>query len=76
MAEAKKQGAFKRFGSKMAKWFRELRAELKKVIWPTPKQTANNTMVVIIMVLLVGVVISLFSLVSTQLVSLVIGLAK
>jgi preprotein translocase subunit SecE len=25
------------------KWFREMRSELKKVVWPTPKQVANNT---------------------------------
>ncbi|MDR1589617.1 MAG: preprotein translocase subunit SecE [Oscillospiraceae bacterium] len=26
-----------------AKWFREMRSELKKVVWPTPKQIVNNT---------------------------------
>jgi preprotein translocase subunit SecE len=25
------------------RWFREMRSELKKVVWPTPKQVVNNT---------------------------------
>ncbi|MDR0863106.1 MAG: preprotein translocase subunit SecE [Oscillospiraceae bacterium] len=29
----------------IAKWFRELKSELKKVVWPTPKQITNNTLV-------------------------------
>jgi preprotein translocase subunit SecE len=27
----------------LTKWFREMRSELRKVVWPTPKQIANNT---------------------------------
>ena len=37
----KKLPFFKRIG----KWFRDMKSELKKVVWPTPKQTANNTAV-------------------------------
>ena len=29
------------------KWFRELRAEMKNVVWPTRKQVLNNTGVVL-----------------------------
>ena len=36
-----KPGFFKRIG----KWFREMRSELKKVVWPTPKALAKNTLV-------------------------------
>ncbi|MCL2627736.1 MAG: preprotein translocase subunit SecE [Oscillospiraceae bacterium] len=31
--------------NRFARWFREMRSELKKVVWPTPKQIANNTFV-------------------------------
>ena len=31
--------------NRLAKWFREMRSELKKVVWPTPKQIVNNTTV-------------------------------
>ena len=34
-----KPGFFKRIG----KWFREMKSELKKVIWPTPEAVAKNT---------------------------------
>ncbi len=44
---------FKRIG----KWFREMRSELKKVIWPTPKQTTNNTVVALAMMAFSAVVL-------------------
>jgi len=31
--------------NRLAKWLREMRSELKKVVWPTPKQILNNTIV-------------------------------
>jgi len=80
MAEAKNKGKqqnfFVRTGKRIAKWFREMRAELKKVVWPTPKQILNNTWVVIITVLIVGLVISLFGLAATQGISLLVSLTK
>ena len=46
----KKQG-------RISKWFREMRSELKKVVWPTPKQIGNNTVVALVIMLLSAVVI-------------------
>ena len=34
-----------RGSNRFARWFREMRSELKKVVWPTPKQIVNNTFV-------------------------------
>ena len=31
------------FFQKIGKWFREMKSELKKVIWPTPAVLAKNT---------------------------------
>ena len=31
--------------NRILRWFREMRSELKKVVWPMPKQVAKNTMV-------------------------------
>ena len=31
--------------NRIVRWFREMRSELKKVVWPTPKQVVNNTFV-------------------------------
>ena len=38
-------------------FFKEFRAELKRVSWPTPKQLVNNTAVVIGIVILVAVIV-------------------
>ena len=38
-------------------FFKDFKAELKKVIWPTPKQLVNNTVVVITLVLITAVIV-------------------
>lgn len=38
-------------------YFKEFRSELKKVIWLTPKQLVNSTLVVITMVLVVAAIV-------------------
>ena len=48
-----KPGFFKRIG----KWFREMKSELKKVVWPTPKALRNNTLVSLGMMMISAVVI-------------------
>ena len=77
MAEAKKQekeGFFRRTGKRISKWFRERRAELKKVVWPTKKQVLQNTVVVLISVLIIGVFIWIFDAISNLIVQWLIGL--
>ena len=48
------------FFARMGKWFRDMKSELKKVQWPTRKQTVNNTVIVIICCIIVGICIWLF----------------
>ena len=57
MAEVKKENWFKRTWGKVRKYFRELRSELKKVVWPTPKQLATNTGVALFVMALAAVVL-------------------
>jgi len=38
-------------------FFKDFKAELKKVIWPTPKQVANNTTAVVTIVLLTAIIV-------------------
>ena len=64
-----KPGFFARAG----KWLRDMKSELKKVQWPTRKQTINNTLIVIACVIVVGVFIGLFDLVAQQAISLLLG---
>ena len=75
MAEVKKENWFKRAWSAVCRYFRELRSELKKVVWPTPKQVGKNTLVVGACVLVVGIFIWLLDLASTAGISALISLA-
>ena len=38
-------------------FLKDVKAELKKVIWPTPKQLLSNTIAVIVYALIVGVIV-------------------
>ena len=64
MADVKKENWFVRTWGRICKYFRELRSELKKVVWSTPKQVLKNTLIVIVCVLIVGAFIWLFDFVA------------
>ena len=64
MAEAKKKNWFVRAWGGICRYFRELRSELKKVVWPTPQQVLKNTLIVLACVLIVGVFIWAFDFVA------------
>ena len=68
----KKPGLFARMG----KWFRELRIEAKKVVWPTKSQMINNTLIVLACVLVVGIFIWVFDAVGGVVVNGIITLVK
>lgn len=58
------------------KWFKEFRAELKKVVWPSKGQLLENTTVVVSMVLIVAAIIFLLDLGFKELNSLEVKGAK
>ena len=61
-ASKKKPGFFskvKTWFSNRAKYFRDTKSEMKKVVWPTKKQVINNTIVVLIVVAVCALVILL-----------------
>ena len=64
MAEVKKENWFARTWAKTKKYFRELRSELKKVVWSTPQQVLKNALIVVGCVLVVGMFIWLFDFVA------------
>lgn len=41
----------------IVKYFKDAKAEFKKVVWPTPKETTRNTIVVLVMCIVAGAVI-------------------
>ncbi|MDR0889828.1 MAG: preprotein translocase subunit SecE [Oscillospiraceae bacterium] len=71
MAEiSKKQNFFVRFGRKLSKFFREMKSELRKVVWPSVSQMRNNTIIVLVAVLIVGIIVCSFDLLAGGLMSL------
>ena len=38
-------------------FFKDFKAELKKVVWPTPKQLLNSTVAVVTIVLVIGLIV-------------------
>ena len=65
-----KPGFFKR----VAKWFKEMKSELKKVQWPGWKQVAKNTGIVIACVIVVGIFIWVFDALANAIVQALLNL--
>lgn len=65
----KKPGFFKKIGT----FFREAKSELAKVVWPTPKQTLDSTVTVLVIALIAGVFIGVIDWLFKTGVSLLIG---
>ncbi len=45
--------------NRIVKWFKDLRIEFKKVVWPTKKTVINNTTVVLVVVALSSAIVGL-----------------
>ncbi|BCV23235.1 MAG TPA: preprotein translocase subunit SecE [Firmicutes bacterium] len=71
MAEAA-TGKVTAWGQRMARFFREVRAELGKVIWPNRSEIVTYTGVVIVSVLLVSALIWVVDSAISQLLLLII----
>ena len=57
MAKKEEKKEIKNENKNKKSFFKGLKAELKKVIWPTPKQLINNTTAVIVIVLVTAVIV-------------------
>jgi preprotein translocase, SecE subunit, bacterial len=57
MAEEAKVSKLEKAGKNSSRFFREIRSELKKVIWPTREQLVNYTVTVLTFCLAIGVII-------------------
>ncbi len=69
-AKAKKPNVFKRIG----KFFSDLISEMKKIVWPSRKQTVNNTLAVLAIVVIAAVVIVVLDLAFGWVLELLLGL--
>ena len=66
-----KPGFFKRIG----KWFREMKSELKKVIWPSSRQLTKNSLISVGVMVAAAIVIWGFDELAQMLVRALITLA-
>lgn len=61
MAEKKEKvgffGSIKNFFGRIGKHFRDVKSEMKKIVWPNKSQIINNTLVVIAVSLIAAVFI-------------------
>jgi len=54
----------KKFSERFTQWFRDLKSELKKVVWPTRAQMVNNTVIALVMTFSSAVVLWAFDFVA------------
>lgn len=47
------------FKVRFAKFIRDYRSEIKKIVWPTPKATVKNTQVVLIAIVAVAIAVGI-----------------
>ena len=67
--EQSKQNIFQ----KMVRYFEDVKAEMKKVVWPSFAKVRQNTLIVLIYVFLVGIVIWLLDMLFTWGMSFIIN---
>ena len=56
------------------KWFREMRSELKKVVWPSGKTVMKNVLTVLAVTLVIGACIWVFDAVAALVIQFLLGL--
>ena len=56
----KKPNWFQRAWNGLKRWFREMKSELKKVVWPTRQQVMKNTIVAVTVMVVSGIVLWAF----------------
>ncbi len=66
----KRNGLF----SRLARWFREQRSELKKVVWPTKSQVINNTIVALTVIFGCAIVMWCFDQIASRGIQLIISI--
>ena len=62
--------------SKIAKYFRECKSEVKKIVWPTPKATFRNMGIVLAVLVLIGLFIFVLDTGLVALLGLIMDMGK
>lgn len=72
----KKENPFKKAGKAIKKFFKDFKGEWKKVTWPSGKTVLNNSIVVIVIVAIVGVVLLGIDTGLSSIIDALVGLAN
>ena len=70
----KQQGKLQQTWGKVKAWFRGMKSELKKVVWPSRKTTTKNVIVAVTVMVASGVVIWAFDQVAMLIVQTLISI--
>lgn len=62
------------FATRVKRFFKDTKAELKKVTWPTKEQLMHNTGVIIVFIILIAVILSVLDLAFGELFTLLTGI--
>lgn len=71
----KKPNPLASFSKKTAKFVKDCRGEMKKIMWPTPKSVFKNTGVVLVTILVLGLFVFLLDTAFMNLLGLVMNVA-
>ncbi len=64
------------FATRVKRFFKDTKAELKKVTWPTKEQLIHNTGVIIVFIILISVILSVLDLAFGKLFTLLAGILQ
>ena len=70
----KQQGKLQQTWGKVKAWFRGMKSELKKVVWPSRKTTTKNVIVAVTVMVASGIVIWAFDQVAMLIVQTLISI--
>lgn len=70
---ARMKAAVKNFAAGVAKFFRDTKSELKKVVWPSKEDVKTNTIVVLVVVAIAAVVLILLDTIFGGIIRLIVG---
>ncbi|MDD6160090.1 MAG: preprotein translocase subunit SecE [Oscillospiraceae bacterium] len=62
--------------NRVMRWLKDMKGELKKVSWPSGKDTAKNVLVVVVCVIVVGIFIWVFDFLAKQVVQALLSLFR
>ena len=71
---AKAEKAKAKSDKRVGRFFRELKAELKKVAWPTRADTLKKTGIVIVCVIVVGIIVWIFDGIASSVIDALLSL--